>query len=217
MTKCHFEKCSTQYSFAKSASWENVSFFVSWFAYAFYHYGECFKMTAKRVFYFFACLRKMVLNYFYPNNETNKIIENIYFKFQQLISSKMGLGGFNINTTTTVKPTEDTKPTAYLFADNVVGCEKIGVAHKYVMISVFHPIINPYSFSLEELNKEIEKIDFLTFDWKSLPKEVFVDIMSAFSLARIAFFCGYFQVHIKFLRKDKKKEIILDLWDKLSK
>ena len=108
-------------------------------------------------------------------------------------------------------------PTACLFAIGAVGHKNITVSEKYMMISVLHPIVNPNLFSVEELDEELKKIDFLTFDWKSLPREVFIDIMNSFSYGRIAYLCGYFKVHIKPLHKNYKMEMISNLWKKLSK
>lgn len=99
-------------------------------------------------------------------------------------------------------------PVAFLFDQNVIGISEMTIAEKYLIVSAFHPIANTNNFSLAELELELKKLDFLTFDWGLIPKPVFKDIFSRFSYVRLVYFCAHFRLNIRKLGKDHAEDMI---------
>jgi hypothetical protein len=116
----------------------------------------------------------------------------------------------------------DIVPHAFLFEKKVVGINEITIAEKYILVYAFHvnePHINVFKLDLETIDRESKRIDFLTFNWKDIPKQVFINIFSRLSFTRLLVFCAHFHIHLPSL--DEKhvnvQDLVLSLWNKFMK
>lgn len=112
---------------------------------------------------------------------------------------------------------EHVKPTAFLFEQEVIGINEIRAAEKYIIMSAFHPIADSYKLTLGEVEAELKKLDFLTFDWGLIPKQVFKDIFDHFTYVRLVHFCAHFHIHLDMIRESQKPKMIDALWEHFDK
>ena len=112
---------------------------------------------------------------------------------------------------------EHVKPTAFLFAKPIVGISKVTSAEKYIIMSAFHPITNSFDVTLEEVDEELKKLDFLTFDWGLIPKQVFKDLFNRFTYVRLVYFCAHFHIHLEKIDECEKQNMVNALCEHFNK
>ena len=68
-------------------------------------------------------------------------------------------------------------------------------AEKYFLLTVLHPICDGVDWDSEDVEKELESIDFFTFNWKAVPKPILIEIFNRFSDEMLIVICAHFQVN----------------------
>ena len=66
--------------------------------------------------------------------------------------------------------------------------------------------------SMEEINFELEKLDWLTFPWQRLPHKIFVKIFHVCGRKRLTFFVTYFRLYFGPLNVLVTSEFMNMLW-----
>ena len=84
-------------------------------------------------------------------------------------------------------------------------------------MSAFHPIADSYNLTLGEVEAELEKLDFLSFDWGLIPRQVFIDIFEKFSYVRLVYFCAHFHIHLDSIDEYQKGYMINALYKHFNK
>ena len=65
----------------------------------------------------------------------------------------------------------------------------------------------------EEIDQMLRNIDWVSFSWKSVPREMFMTLFSYVSMERVAFLCGYFRAHLEAFPVSDEDDMIESLWD----
>jgi hypothetical protein len=116
----------------------------------------------------------------------------------------------------------DVVPAYYLFKKNVIGIREITIAEKYIIAHAFHlndePKVNVFEWDVNTIVEDIKNIDFMTFNWKDIPKQVFIDIFSRMSFIRLIVFCAHYHIYLPCLDKETADipKMILSLWKKFK-
>lgn len=83
-----------------------------------------------------------------------------------------------------------------LFSKNYQYIHTLSKAQKYLLYAFVDMQVQTLCNATEaDVDASIGNIDFLTFNWKLLPKTIFLDVFHALDYSRLAFLCGYFRCY----------------------